>query len=305
MLFRSDLRLAFKKGAQVIFIQNDPNPEKKDYNGRIGVVESVSENSVTVRCDDDVIVVAKGEWQNIKYTLNEQTQEIEEKVEGIFRQYPLRQAYAITIHKSQGLTFDHVIIDAAQAFAHGQVYVALSRCRTLEGIVLRSRISPQALINDTRVDTYISSLQALKPSERELNLSQRDNYYGVLRELFDFDRLIVLASQVAKVFYMSLKSSFPQLTERWCLMKDELKMQTEEVSDKFQRQLKSLIFTTESYEQDEHIRERICKGASYFTTQLEQLLLPLTMLSLPDTDNKEAAKQLKLQMEALLKEQDL
>lgn len=304
-LYPTDAQLQLKKGAQVMFIQNDASGEKRYYNGKLGWVDRITQNSLFVRTEENTIEVTKGEWKNIKYSVDEKTQEIVEEVEGVFKQYPLRQAYAITIHKSQGLTFDKVIIDAAAAFAHGQVYVALSRCRTLEGILLRSKITPQALVNDHRVDQYTQAITHYQPGNEELQRAQRDSYVSVLQELFDFKELFILVSQVAKIYFLSLKSSYPQLTERWCRTRDELKLQMEDVSLRFQKQLYHLVHSTPTYEEDLALRERIVKGAIYFTTSIQQLLLPLSSASIPDVDNKEVHKQLKLQMEELIREQEL
>ena len=130
--------LVLKEGAQVMFVKNDPSGKHLYYNGRIGRVIEASEKRFTVYCegDSEAIEVEPLEWENTRYTLNEKTREIEAEVMGTFKQLPLRLAWAITIHKSQGLTFDRAIIDANQSFAPGQVYVALSRCRTLEGLLL-------------------------------------------------------------------------------------------------------------------------------------------------------------------------
>ena len=128
--------LVLKKGAQVMFVKNDLSGERLYFNGKIGKIESFDDDIIVVKCPDDdfPIRVEMVEWQNVKYTLDEETKEIQETIIGTFTQYPLKLAWAITIHKSQGLTFDRAVIDACAAFAHGQVYVALSRCRTLERI---------------------------------------------------------------------------------------------------------------------------------------------------------------------------
>ena len=150
--------LTLKVGAQVMFVKNDPSGQHRYYNGRIGHVTLAEDNRLEVYCpgDANAIEVEPLEWENARYTLNDETREIETEVLGKFSQLPLRLAWAITIHKSQGLTFERAIIDASLSFAPGQVYVALSRCKTLEGMVLASKIPPQAIINDERVDDYIS-----------------------------------------------------------------------------------------------------------------------------------------------------
>lgn len=133
-------RLFLKVGAQVMFIKNDSNPEKRYYNGKIGTITALYSDKVLVQCtpNEPLIEVRRETWQNIQYKLDPQSKEIKENIAGSFEQIPLRLAWAITIHKSQGLTFEKAIIDAEASFAHGQTYVALSRCTSLEGIVLKS-----------------------------------------------------------------------------------------------------------------------------------------------------------------------
>jgi hypothetical protein len=165
--YPTDEILKLKVGAQVMFVKNDPSPLKVFYNGKIGKITGIDDDTIYVKCpgDDSLISVTPLEWQNCRYTLDEQTKEISETVIGSFRQYPLKLAWAVTIHKSQGLTFDKAIIDARQAFAHGQVYVALSRCRTLEGMVLSTSISSQALKTDLTVGDYVKKLEENAPDE--------------------------------------------------------------------------------------------------------------------------------------------
>ena len=155
--YPTEARLELKAGAQVMFIKNDPSSEKRYFNGKIGVVTDFYEEYILVQCpgEDEAIAVEPLEWENCRYVINEQTQEMESEVQGVFRQYPLRLAWAITIHKSQGLTFDKAVIDASASFASGQVYVALSRCRTLEGLVLAAPLRRDAVITDLRVEDYI------------------------------------------------------------------------------------------------------------------------------------------------------
>ena len=153
-------KLLLRKGAQVMFIKNDSNPEKRYYNGKIGKIIALDKKEIRVYCQGDLedIIVTPETWDNVNYTLNPETKEISENSIGSFSQMPLRLAWAITIHKSQGLTFDKAIIDANAAFAHGQTYVALSRCRTLVGIVLKNKIAAESIITDSRVTSFNLSL---------------------------------------------------------------------------------------------------------------------------------------------------
>ena len=183
--------LHLKTGAQVMFVKNDISKEKLYFNGKIGKIVDIDEDVITVQCPDDAdnIQVEKVEWQNMKYTLDDETKEIQETVIGTFTQYPLKLAWAITIHKSQGLTFDKVIIDARAAFAHGQVYVALSRCRTLEGIVLSTPVSQRGIITDPTVSGFVGAIEKNHPDQDVLNKSRKIYQHFLLTELFDFNTI--------------------------------------------------------------------------------------------------------------------
>ncbi|MBV6647840.1 MAG: AAA family ATPase, partial [Cyclobacteriaceae bacterium] len=149
--------LELKEGAQVMFTKNDREDPRRYYNGKIGVVSAIAGDDIFVSCpeDESEIMVAQEEWKSIKYELNEESQEIEERELGTFRQYPLRLAWAITIHKSQGLTFEKAIIDAGASFSSGQVYVALSRLTSLEGLTLSSRITSDSIRTDARIVEFM------------------------------------------------------------------------------------------------------------------------------------------------------
>ena len=148
--------LTLKKGAQVMFIKNDP--ERRFINGTLGEIRSIDKNCIAVRLAESgkTIEVEPMEWQNIRYQFDEETKEISSKQIGRFKQYPLKAAWAITVHKSQGLTFDKAIIDVHAAFSPGQAYVALSRCRTLEGLVLSSPVSASVFMKEKAVDAYMN-----------------------------------------------------------------------------------------------------------------------------------------------------
>src|SRR5690606_34807641 len=169
-LFPNDEDLILKVGAQVMFIKNDSSPEKRYFNGKIGKVILLDKTEVIVSCpDDDFNIVTTPEvWENINYTVNPETKAITEDKIGSFTQMPLRLAWAITIHKSQGLTFEKAIIDAQGAFAHGQTYVALSRCKSLKGLVLKSKIDSNQIINDRQITSFIQKTESQQPDERVL-----------------------------------------------------------------------------------------------------------------------------------------
>ena len=285
--------LVLKEGAQVMFIKNDPSGEHLYYNGRLGRVVHVDQHKILVLCkgDDEAISVEPMEWENARYTLNEKTREIETEVQGTFKQFPLRLAWAITIHKSQGLTFDRAIIDANQSFAPGQVYVALSRCRTLEGLVLATPLEARAIINDSRVDTYIAQqeTEAQRSIEQLPTLKQEYERF-LLLQLFDFHSLLYQQETMVRIFaefFYHSHSSLKQLHDR-ALM--DLRQQVIDVAEKWQRRIQSL-----SYEElhKEEFLERVKRSAGYFAKTLDNILAkPLQLTAQVETNNKQATRRL-------------
>ncbi len=271
--------LVLKKGAQVMFVKNDPSGEHLYYNGRIGRVTELSASRVAVLCegDDKAIDVEPLVWENTRYTLNEKTREIEAEVQGVFRQYPLRLAWAITIHKSQGLTFDRAIIDASQSFAPGQVYVALSRCRTLEGLTLASPLSLAAIKNDQRVDAYIAQQETeAQRSIDQLPLLKQEYERHLLLQLFDFRGLISLQETMVRLFSEHFYRSHPQLCQQHTDALHGLRRQVAEVSEKWQQVIRQ---TSVDGLHAEAFRERIRRSADYFAEKLEMLLMPVLKLT--------------------------
>lgn len=263
-----DFRLELKAGAQVMFVKNDPSSDKRYYNGKIGIVTDFYEEYIMVQCpgEDEKIAVEPLEWENSRYVINEQTQEMESEVIGIFRQYPLRLAWAITIHKSQGLTFDKAIIDAVSAFASGQVYVALSRCRTLEGMVLATPLRQDAVITDLRVEDYIEGQEAAAVRSLSRLDSIKEEYHKeLLGELFDFNELASLQKRMLGVCKDFPSGSVVGLAQKHNDILNDLGDMVVPVGIKWQK-----IIAQKPFEEivSSEFRLRIRNGCSYFLEQI-------------------------------------
>ncbi|MEI2749172.1 MAG: hypothetical protein V9E88_10490 [Ferruginibacter sp.] len=153
--------MLLKEGARIMFIKNDVEKVRRYYNGKTGIVQLINNDQIMVDCEGELIEVKRETWNNIRYSLNERSRQLEEEILGSFSQFPLRLAWAITIHKSQGLTFDKIMVDAGKAFTAGQVYVALSRCTSFNGLILKSRLSMHNLYSDDNIVQYVASQKKL------------------------------------------------------------------------------------------------------------------------------------------------
>ncbi|MBN1415340.1 MAG: helix-turn-helix domain-containing protein [Bacteroidales bacterium] len=300
--YPTEPELTLKTGAQVMFVKNDPSREKRFYNGKIGIVTGIDEDVITVKCpgDDYSIAVGREEWQNMKYSLDEETKEICETVIGTFTQYPLKLAWAITIHKSQGLTFDRAIIDAQAAFAHGQVYVALSRCRTLEGLVLSTPVSSHAIISNETVSRFAGDVEKNAPGPEELDKSKKAYQRMLLAELFNFSPLqhpvrycLKLLKDHGQIIYGTLQGTLFRIDKA---LKDEVLS----VYEKFSPQLENLIQQQDEIESNEHLQERIMKACMYFHDKIHtRIYTPLENTGF-ETDNREIRKMIRQALEKLL-----
>ena len=290
--YPTDYKLTLKNGSQVMFIKNDPNPEKRYFNGKIGTITEISNNSITVECvdDEEPISVEKLFWEKVKYTLDEKSKEIKESIEGTFVQYPLKLAWAITIHKSQGLTFENAIIDAQSAFAHGQVYVALSRCKTLEGLVLSSKIHAKSVVNDTTVNSFTKDVEENQPGEMELNESKKQFQKDLLLNLFDFVSLQRLVNYSIKLFQEHfasvLNNPINEFTSGNNIISNEIVL----ISNKFKGQLEMMCSENGNIEENLQLQERIKKASPYFIEKLKSALETTLNEFILETDNKVTRK---------------
>lgn len=296
--------LELKKGAQVMFVKNDSSPEKRYYNGKIGKITAIAADRIRVACrgDREEIEVGREEWTNTKYFIDPDTQEISETVEGVFRQYPLKTAWAITVHKSQGLTFEHLVVDISAAFTHGQVYVALSRCKSLEGLVLMSPLRENAVIRDAVVRKYTEEIKQQNPGEQELKEAESRYYLELLTELFDFTVLWKRLQRVARVFGEYLAKLYPDLTERYRNSRDTCYTELTAVGEKFKTQLKELV---DRQAGEQKIDERVRKGVVYFSEKMQEGVIRLLEETHPEIDNKDVRKLVEESIERLWQEVEL
>ena len=288
--------LELKVGAQVMFVKNDPSPAKEYYNGRIGKIISYNKDEgLVVQCDNDIINVTPVQWQNFEYTLNEKTNEIEEKEIGSFTQIPLRTAWAITIHKSQGLTFDKVILNAEMAFTHGQVYVALSRCTSLKGLVLKSKIQNNVLFNDNTINAFVDRIPSLEPDKERLAREEYKFVHHTIIDLFSFAELETQMNKLTKVLRENDnifdKDAVNQVTEKRKLFREEII----DVATRFARQVDS-IFANPNADFD-FLQERIKKASAYFFEKLNALEDIGDLIN--ETDNKAVNLSAKTALDAI------
>ena len=311
--YPADANLVLKVGAQVMFIKNEslPNPSQGGayyYNGKMGKVVGFEDGAVMVECKETLspssgggrgeastvtFSVEPATWENTRMRINEETHEIEEEVIGTFQQIPLRLAWAITVHKSQGLTFDHAVLDINDAFAHGQVYVALSRCRSLEGLVLTRPIEVKSLLTDQNVNTFITNeLKSSENADTKLPSLRFAYFQKLLDELFTFDTLLHSVRYVVRVLEEHLAKQQPQLTATWKQAATDLDTDIITVAGRFQMQYHTILAQSQDYQNDTLLAERIHKAATYFLDHLH----PLTTLvaqTKPEIGNKAVAKQFK------------
>ena len=291
--YPTEFVLELKENAQVMFVKNDSTGKGRYYNGMLGKVVSTTPRDVTVKGNEtgELIDLLPEEWTNAKYVLNKDTHEIEEEVEGTFKQFPLRLAWAVTIHKSQGLTFEHAIIDAQHSFAHGQTYVALSRCKTLEGLVLSSPLSTNAVICDEKVHQFNMDASAHQPNSEMLSQMQRAYELNLIDELFDFRPIGIAFERITRFIDEHFARRYPRLLQEYRLARPILD-EIVAVAAKFRLQYTQMLATQQGQELGNEVIQRIRSGAEYFHKRLS-LLVEMHRKNKIDTDNKALKKTLK------------
>ncbi|MFW6080842.1 MAG: helix-turn-helix domain-containing protein, partial [Desulfosalsimonas sp.] len=257
--------LSLKKGAQVMFIKNDPTGEQRFFNGRIGKVEDLNDNGVKVGFDDKgpPVWVESHTWENKRYTLDSQTGRITEKIIGTFVHFPLKLAWAITIHKSQGLTFDRAIIDVSRAFAAGQVYVALSRLTTLDGLVLTKTFRNHQIAMEPALEEF--TRKKADPGGLEQSLKQASTQYlsETVRDAFDFSGPAKEVDFHLRTYRKDAAHSKKQQYLQWAQSLQADVKPVKEVGDKFLKQLRAIMPST-AEDDPSLLRQRVHAAREYF-----------------------------------------
>jgi len=241
-----------------------------------------------VKNDADEIEVKKEKWENIRYSVDKQTQQLQEEVIGKFMQYPLRLAWAITIHKSQGLTFDKVVIDAGNAFVPGQVYVALSRCTSLKGIVLKSRLTAQGLQTDKFILDFSAQNATGESLEAELHQSKKTYQQTLLLSLFDITTIAKQFEELCKTVNDNATAFNTELLT-WLKETENKITSLKTIADKFRTQLNKLFVADILPENDMQLLHRLSAASVYFIQKIDELIATLKQ-SPASTDSKQHAK---------------
>jgi len=280
-IYPVEAELNLKIGAQVMFTRNDSQPEKRYFNGKIGLVEFLDDKSIQVRCNEDkkLIHVELAEWENVKYNINESSKEVEQEVIGVFRQFPLRLAWAITIHKSQGLTFTKAALDVEDIFQSGQAYVAFSRLRSLDGLILASKLSTRQFQTEAPISEFASQNPADAEVKTELAKQSQVFMQDLLLSSFDIRPLVASWKQIVQSHREEKDGSVKAAFRNWTKEMLEKILPMETVSENFNR------FINQRFEPMKYpeLLEKVKAARQYFSKELEnfacELLLHLEALS--------------------------
>ncbi|MCR6640884.1 MAG: helix-turn-helix domain-containing protein [Sporocytophaga sp.] len=298
----AEVELILKAGAQIMFVKNDKGENKKFYNGKLGVISKLEKEAVYVRfsATDDEFKVEKETWNNVRYNFNKETDAIEEEVLGSFTQYPLRLAWAITIHKSQGLTFSKAIVDAGESFAPGQVYVALSRLTSLEGLVLYSKIRLGSINTDQHALDFALLERDDHSLHQDLKEGEKQYVHSKLLEVFSFTSLTDVLEQFQTSMFDRRLTFLDEATELTKVLSEKAKVM-EGVAEKFVKQMDQLLKTA-SEDKYVNLRERVDAAGNYFLeTMNNELFIPLEQ----HYDNVKNLKKVKQYLQDLNELSDL
>lgn len=292
--YPTGMNLVLKVDAQVMFVKNDSSIGKRYYNGKIGRVVDLGDDYIEVLCqgDPEPVQVSMEDWDNVRYTVNPGNKEIQEEVIGTFRQYPLKLAWAITIHKSQGLTFDKVIVDARDSFAHGQVYVALSRCRSLEGLVLSSPLAGFSIKKDHKVNDFTRNAEENPAGITELCRSKILFQQQLLAELFDFRPALRLLDRLLKKWEEHREQLTGNLNEIIPIVQAALLTDLVPVSGKFTGQLTQLTALDSEAEQNVQLQERLRKASEWYLQRLKNDVQEPFAGAAFECDNRDIRKEI-------------
>lgn len=295
-MYPMDTHLVLKKGARVMFIKNDSQPEKAYYNGKLGTIVEIDKDKILVQSEGEnsPIEVHREVWKYLRYVVDkEHNDEIRTEIAGTFTHYPLRLSWAVTIHKAQGLTFDRVIIDAEDAFAAGQVYVALSRCRTLEGITLLSKIPSSALTNARDVLSFTEAQPSLEETENSLSRSELSYFMLLLCTLYDFSTARHQLERLRKTVGDGACFNQPATDDFIRTILNEV-MDWQKVAESFQHQIRGIL--SQPKPDFDFLVQRLKDAYGYFEPRIRALLTSMEA-SPAITDNKDVARDYRTRIE--------
>jgi len=292
-MFPTAPELHLKEGAQVMFIKNDPSGEGRYFNGKIGLISRLSAEEIWVKFDDgSEVLVDQYEWENKRYTINKETNEIEESFLGSFEHYPLKLAWAVTIHKSQGLTFEKAILDLSGTFAPGQLYVALSRLTSLKGLVLSSPLPDNPPAVDKRLSQFNASTIEEKELKERLTIDQKNFLFDLGKDVFDFTSLIRELTNLQRGFKKDESRSIKQRYSEWTRDIVEEILPLQKVGDGFTKEIHRIL---QSDEYIDHLNDRLDKAKTYFLN----ILTPTTEKIQSHQQNVKKEKKVKAYLKEL------
>ena len=289
-IFPVDEFLHVKVGAQIMFIKNDLSTEKNYFNGKMGFIHALSEHEILVRfpAENKIIEVEKYEWKNIRYKVNETTKVIAEEVLGTFVHYPIKLAWAITVHKSQGLTFDKAALDVSQVFLPGQAYVALSRLRSLEGLILLQPIRMNGISNDQEVMNYAENKADEQTIIQSLQKETHLFIHNYVKSSFDWSELAQEWRNHRFSYKTAVEKSEKSKHQKWAEVQEEKMTLLLDASQKFRQQLDRLFHAEEI--DIPFISERIKAAYDYFFPKLDDVLFDL-LLKMEEVVRRKGVKE--------------